>query len=436
MSMQAKFITRCVQLGSIKKYEHLARPEFFDTHHLKVLELIADYERQYGKCIDESTFRDQFDSVWMPTDLQPEFIADDMAQTYIEAVASKMLEEALEALPDNPRVINQKLIAQLRDLHFKFGILQEPHDIIKAGPERIAALRKREINHGLSGITLGFDMLDEVTCGTQPGDIEFWVARPGNGKTFLLLYGAKKGYDQGKRISFVSPEMPAQEIGLRLDAMMYGISQMSMMSGKASVEEYDDYYQAFADHEDGGGAFLFRDAFTLGRRFTVDDLPRIIEQDRPDILIIDGLLHIEPMKETRTERERVMAVVQELRNITVETGVPMRIAHQANRLADQNTSGKRKKDTTAADFIPELVNLAEAAATEQWANRVICHKFQTDAEPHTMFMAVRKNRSGPEGLIIQAAINVDRGVVGPEKRGDAVEEESQPDDDLRLGDDF
>jgi replicative DNA helicase len=279
-------------------------------------------------------------------------------------------------------------------------------------------------------------MLDAVTCGTQPGDIEFWVARPGNGKTFLLLYGAKKGYDQGKRISFISPEMPAHEIGLRLDAMMYGISQMSMLSGHASIEEYDDYYQAFTDRADTGGVFLFRDAFSIGRRFTVDDLPRIIEQDRPDILIIDGLLHIEPTKDTRTERERVMAVVQELRNITVETKVPMRIAHQANRLADQNTSGKRKKDTTAADFIPELVNLAEAAATEQWANRVICHKFEAEEKTRTMYMAVRKNRGGPEGLVIQVPINVDRGEVGIEKAADAVDEDSETGGEMQLGGEF
>jgi replicative DNA helicase len=436
MSLQAQFITRCIQLGSIKKFEHLARAEFFDPHHLKVYEIIADYERQYGKCIDEATFRDAYDSVWMPTDLQPEYIADDMAQTFIEAAATKILEDGLEAIADNPRNVNQLLIKSLRDLHLKYGILQSPLDIIEAGAARIEALRKREILDGLSGITLGFEMLDEVTCGTQAGDIEFWVARPGNGKTFLLLYGAKRGYDQGKRISFVSPEMPAQEIGLRLDAMMYGVSQMSMMSGKASIQEYDDYYQAFTDRKHTGGAFFFRDAFTLGRRFTVDDLPRIIEQDRPDILIVDGLLHIEPTKETRTERERVMAVVQELRNITVETQVPMRIAHQANRLADQNTSGKRKKDTSAADFIPELVNLAEAAATEQWANRVICHKFDAETAPRTMYMAVRKNRSGPEGLVIQVPINVDRGEVGIEKTADAVEEQSGVDDEMQLGANF
>jgi replicative DNA helicase len=412
-------ITRIVQTGSILKYNHLLKLECFDPYYSQIIEALQQYERQYGVCMDEPTFKTQFpDFKWAPSEVQVEFFLDEINQQYIETEVLRAIESAQASLKDDrtlsPRTIAKMTEESLHEISVKFGISNSQVRLLKDQLRRLEYFRSRKQIKGLTGVTLGLDLFDEITNGTQPGEIELWVARPGNCKTFALLWSALCAYQQGKRVTFVSPEMSELEIGLRLDTFMFHRSQSALMSGRVTSADFDAYSEGAAVNKlisDGNGEFFFHEASLLGRRFDVDDIAKMIESDQPDIVVIDGLLLISPVSGKFKDRRTELALTtEELKSLAISTKVPLRIAHQANRDSDANTTGKRKKETTAADFIPDLHNLSESGATEQFANRVICMKY--DAELNIIYYAMRKNRNGRAGKIITTSVDIDRGIVG------------------------
>jgi replicative DNA helicase len=178
-------------------------------------------------------------------------------------------------------------------------------------------------------------------------------------------------------------------------------------------EQIDDYREKIEQQIDYGWPdIMFRDTDKLGRKFTTGDVRRIIDEDKPDILAIDGILLIQPVAKYRDTRERVMRVMDELKEIVTTTQVPMRLAHQVNRESEKRVSKKKnKQEDSPLDAVPTLDELAESGATEQFANRVIALRYVEGR----IYMTVRKNRSGPMGDSLSARVDVDTGMISDER---------------------
>ncbi len=69
----------------------------------------------------------------------------------------------------------------------------------------------------LSGLPTGFDDLDEMTGGLQPGELIIIAARPSMGKTaFALNIARNAAVDHGKRVAVFSLEMTTRSLIVRL----------------------------------------------------------------------------------------------------------------------------------------------------------------------------------------------------------------------------
>ena len=412
-------LTRMIQVGSVLKYERLIKPELFGTTNREIYLALQEYERTYGVCIDEPTFRQRFDFfTWSPSEreVQVEFFIDDLSERQLQSAVTKELTDAAAVIGDDPKRVSVELIARLHEINRQYRVEEKATEFSFSSVQKTIEwyLNNQLIVKGLTGVTLGFDMLDGLTHGTQPGEIEIWAARTGNCKTFLLLLSAYRAFLQGKRVTFVSPEMPALDITIRMNAIMFQNSQSKVWSGLATDEMREAWAEAVINAHlegDDGGRFIFRDAFALGRRFNINDIARMIETDKSDIVVVDGLVLIDPSKPYRNTYECVTSFMAEVRQLTIATNVPFRLAHQINRKALENRSGKRKREQTTADQIPELEHLAESGATEQFANRVICCQYDEDVG--RMYLAMRKNRNGKRGKIMYSNVDIDVGAFSP-----------------------
>jgi replicative DNA helicase len=402
-----------------RKFDHLLKPEFFSKPNLEIFKALQLYETQNGACMDEPTFRMQFpDFDWSPSDTQVEWYADELSQNYIAAYAQQAWEAALLALADDPRGAFCALQLDMQKMSpYTNTTATGKISLVEHSIERALAMERRAQVEGLAGATTGFALLDRDTHGTQPGEIELYVARPGMGKTWTLIYGAYSAWQQGKKVSFVSPEMTAHEVGIRLDAFHLHMSQMRMHSGNMSAREIDAYREVTAQwRSEITHDIIFRDTISLGRRFTVADMRRIVDEDKCDLLLIDGLLLIDPIEQNkqRDVRSRVTAVMDELKSMTTQMQVGLRAAHQVNREVDQSQARRVKKkekdESTPFDAVPFLHQLAEAGATEQYANRVIALTYADGR----MYYAVRKNRNGPDDLMFSVKYDIDTGEISDE----------------------
>lgn len=426
MSNQHKIILRLVQAGSLAKYSHLVKVEFFTAdYYREIFDMLLIYEAQFNKCMSPDTFRMQwpdFDYLELTEDV--EWYADELEADYLASrlqTITKTTEELRELDPKKAILELEREIITLRPYVIK--TISSGVDLYTHQTERAKILSSRRVIEGLSGITTGFEEIDELTSGTQRGEIELLVARPGNGKSLLLLWGAHMATLQGKRVSFISPEMTAFEMGLRLDSMQHHLSMMRLQSGRMTDDEIE-WYNDQAQTASRG--IQFYESFSRGR-FTTADIAAIVRNDSPDIVMIDGLLFTDPMREGRDTRNRLMYLMDELKAIVTQTNIPIRAAHQSNRNPDTQTS-KKQRDANPLLALPELHHLAESGATEQYANRVMTfHYMPSDKR---MFVAIRKNRNAPSGRIFSFRYDIDTGhltsfrLEGDERVDDGTVDES------------
>jgi DnaB helicase-like protein len=414
---EVALLSRLIEAGSLQPYAKLGlRDEHFQVWG-ELWQFLKQYQSEHNKLPRLRTVRAQFpDFKFEVTSAEIEWLADEVQQEYLAGRYREIMLDTNKAVEVNPRDGIRDLMGKLNEFHALLGnVAGDRTPIIDYEAIRASEAARRAVlaQAGLIGATTGFALLDEVTHGTMPGEIEIYMARPGDGKSITLLYSCLRSWEQGKAISFVSPEMSLLEMGWRLDALQFHISMSALFGGKLPPDAVDYYRERVFEMMETAkerAAFWFREPRGF-RRFTTADMAAIIETDKPDVLAIDGLLLLDPVKKFRDNRERVINIMDELKQIVVITGVPMRIAHQANRQSELRGAGRRGKDMPIADKLPELHHAAESGAVEQFANRVLTMKLHNGR----MYLKVLKNRNGPTGRTISCVFDIDRGEISDEK---------------------
>ena len=102
--------------------------------------------------------------------------------------------------------------------------------------KQIEELSKKE--DGLTGVPTGFTDLDRLTSGWQPSDLIIMAARPGMGKTLMVLAVAlNAALDFGKGVALFSLEMASTQLVQRLISMESEIPATKFRNGK--LEDYE-----------------------------------------------------------------------------------------------------------------------------------------------------------------------------------------------------
>jgi replicative DNA helicase len=382
------------------------RDEFFEDACPDEWRFLKDYFKLHKLYPNRATFMEQFpDFEFEETDITGPWLLDEIEQDYIARLMRKHLVEINDLIEANPRDSLKALSTMTQSLMPWLSTSGSSVELPSSAGKRLEWARERGTRGGLTGITSGFDYFDQVTGGTQPGELEFYFARPGEGKSFVLLYSAFAAIRQKKSVAYISPEMGELEMGLRFDALSTGVSQSELMRGDFSHDP--DYpnrvYEMMQEASQDWAPLHFWDAADRETRFTTGDIAQVIALQQPALVCIDGLLLIDPVKMDNDPRKRVINLMNELKTIVVSTKVPMRIAHQANR-ESQMSATRKHKGITFDDILPQLHHLAESGSTEQFANRA--YAIKTD-QGTRLIVGMRKNRSGQNGRTLTAKVDFD-----------------------------
>ena len=152
-------------------------------------------------------------------------------------------------------------------------------------------LKRKEVIKGKPiGLRTGLDIFDEKMIGWNPGNFILLVGYKGVGKSFVAIEEGIISYRDKKRIVFVSPEMPVEEVELRWDSLMMrhdGVelnSEALIYGNKIDVEKYKEFLKRISFRED----WVTLDSQD-GRPFDIGSLESIADEYNPDLFIIDGL---------------------------------------------------------------------------------------------------------------------------------------------------
>lgn len=264
-------------------------------------------------------------------------------------------------------------------------------DITKNTDDRKQAYLERKKNKGMMGIPTGISHLDFMIKGLIKETLTTLIATTGVGKTwFLILVGAYAMLNGYKVVCFIT-EMSADIMRDRFEAMLFGMmygdfNYNNFKSGTLSKEQEDLYFE-----------FLEEDLpklepLVLETATGVSSVVAVIEQEKPDLVLVDGCYLMEDEQGAKDDWLRVTHITRDLKKIAKNWHVPILI----NTQADQNTSKKTG---------PALGDIKYSQAIGQDSDNILAlFRDEIMINDNEMGVRVLKQR---EGVLGKAIINWD-----------------------------
>lgn len=211
--------------------------------------------------------------------------AIDLMDTALTMIDDGEEDKALATLSSGLTMIN----AASAGVQNNYDVFDNWEDIYESVSKRVERVSKT----GFAGIPTGFQTLDDVTGGLQPGWVSIIAARLGEGKTWS---GVKMGYHaaiSGARVTYFSLEQPRVQIALRMHGFAsrqfanetFNPSSLSRGTG-FDLTKYKKFLRKLQG-QSRTGSFKIND--TSRGRVTTNTIASVIEMDQPQIVFLDYL---------------------------------------------------------------------------------------------------------------------------------------------------
>jgi replicative DNA helicase len=246
----------------------------------------------------------------------------------------------------------------------------------------------------ITGIPTGLKSLNTLTDGWKESDLVIIAARPGMGKTGLLLTHTRAALAAGKSVAFFSLEMGDLSVGQRLIAQEKNIDLFNLRRGRMS----DDEYSLF----NGGLEWLRNQTENSDKLHIVEtsgmtpeqvhaEAKRLYVRGLCDLVVVDYVQLMSGRGDNRTQE--VGYCSRGLKRIANDLHIPVLSAAQLNRDIEKRSSPK-----------PVLSDLRESGDIEADADLIIFIWAQgervTNAQIDPANITVAKHRNGPVGDLV------------------------------------
>ena len=244
---------------------------------------------------------------------------------------------------------------------------------------------------GVTGIASGFQKLDAMTSGFQPGDLVVLAARPSMGKTALSLGMGMHAAMAGKSVGVFSLEMGAEQLTLRLLSSEAGIAHHNIRNAMITSQEWLELTNVAAKLAE---TKLFIDDTAMLNLMDLRTKARKLKAEHNlQFLIIDYLQLIHSTKKHENRHQEVSEISRSLKALAKELQVPIVALSQLSRAVESRM-----------DKRPMLADLRESGAIEQDADLIMFlyrdSVYNPDTEnPSIAELIVGKQRNGPTGTV-------------------------------------
>lgn len=249
--------------------------------------------------------------------------------------------------------------------------------------------------HGqhMTGIKTGFERLDEMTSGLQPGELIIIAARPSLGKTALALnIASHAAIEQQKSVGVFSLEMTKESLLIRLLCSEARIDSHRLRTGFTNDDEWKKAVHALGRLN--MAPLFIEDTPALSIMEIRGKARRLKAEKGLDLLIVDYLQLATGHGRFESRTQEVSFISQGLKSIAKELHVPVIALSQLSRAPE---AGKGRE--------PQLSDLRDSGSIEQDADVVIfIHRgsISNDGEgddPGIMVdLNIGKQRNGPTGV--------------------------------------
>jgi replicative DNA helicase len=346
--------------------------------------------RNGGK-VDSSYLSELVNSV--PTAANIEHYADLVRETSIKrsliSVGTQIAEKAFKEESEIGELIDRAessifAISQGHNIR-GFTAIKEG---LAASFDRIDELHKK--GAGFRGVQTGFVDLDNILSGMQASNLIVLAARPGTGKTAMIINMAQNmAIEQKVPVGIFSLEMSQEELVDRLLVGQADVDSWRLKTGRLTEADFTKLSTAMGELAD---APIFIDdtpGITISEMRT--KARRLQLEQGIKFLVVDYLQLADPGRRYDSRVQEVSIVSQGLKNLARELKIPVLAVSQLSRAVEHR--GERK---------PQLADLRESGAIEQDAD-VVMFLYRLEAEVTSNIiptkLSIAKHRNGPMGEV-------------------------------------
>lgn len=259
-------------------------------------------------------------------------------------------------------------------------------DALAASFDRLDELHKRA--GGLRGVPSGFVELDTKLAGMQEANLLILAARPGTGKTAMILNMAQYATVKEKiPTGIFSLEMSKEELVDRLLVSQADIDAWRLKTGRLTDDDFTRLSDAMGElaeaplYIDDTPGMNIVEMRTKARRLQVEHGVKLI--------IVDYLQLCDSGRKFDNRVQEVSVISQNLKNLARELRIPVLACSQLSRAVEARGTK-----------VPELSDLRESGSIEQDADVVMfLYREETDqamwGDQIPTKLRIAKHRNGP-----------------------------------------
>ncbi|HOF61870.1 MAG TPA: replicative DNA helicase [Candidatus Latescibacteria bacterium] len=261
--------------------------------------------------------------------------------------------------------------------------------------ERIekVSTRKGEV----TGVPSGFAALDEMTAGFQKSELIIVAARPGMGKTALVLNMARNAALQHKLpVGIFSLEMSAESVAQRLLCAEAHVDGQLVRRGRLNEHMWNRLSKAVTTL--ANAPIYIDDSAALSPLEVRAKARRLVHEHSVQLIIVDYLQLMRVPGHREGRAQEVAVISQALKALAKDLDIPIIACSQVTREVEKR-----------GEFRPRLSDLRESGSIEQDADVVIFvhrpeyYKITHDEQGRNVEglaeILLEKQRNGPTGKI-------------------------------------
>lgn len=244
-------------------------------------------------------------------------------------------------------------------------------------------------------VSTGFKELDASFGGGIDRDNAYFVisARPGVGKTLVMVKFITAAVQKGLRVGLYEGEMTANKIAGRFDTMISHISNSAINHGGSHVaNKYKTYLEELRKNTKGDFFVLTRDMIREDK-MTVDVLRSFVDKYELDMLFVDQISLLDSTSWSSKSFEQVAEISRDLKKLQVQKHIPIVVASQQNRDKIEDGSFAGTQNISMSDRIG------------QDATEVI----YISKKDNIMTFNIAKARDGCKKYTMSYDVNIDKG---------------------------
>lgn len=191
----------------------------------------------------------------------------------------------------------------------------------------------------ITGVSTGFNDLDEMTAGLQKGDLVIVAGRPSMGKTTFAVNIAENAALGGNTpVALFSMEMSAEQLTFRMIGSIGRVNQSNLRRGKLSAE---DWTRIDSTVSMMSNAPIFIDDTPALTPTDVRARARRLKREHGlGLVVVDYLQLMQVSGTTENRATEISEISRSLKALAKELDVPVIALSQLNRSVEQRTDKK------------------------------------------------------------------------------------------------